>query len=340
MGAASARLGSLGVGCRADGSRVPGSGQLSDAAAVLGWGGGRPRGSVDSAITGGRAQDRPRPRLAALSPNVSSREGTGSGRGPGLLARGCQAWLPPSGPRHPVHPGAERAAHVQPSGALPRAWGDRQGPWTPPHGPTPSATACVASSGGLREMSGSLRMCGDCAVGPGGGRQVGKAAVRFRTPRPAVCPPAEVAPQRCEFQGYGIATHSPYTRWHTHPKTHLPPGVGAASPELVLFLRKRRVFVMGPLSARPWASPPSREAGSKQPTCSSHAPSTSEPRPARPGQRAAFILGRPAGVSACAGSGPQVTVGMLIPDVDGFHPAREGGRRRPEPGRLLLLCPN
>lgn len=40
MGAASARLGSLGVGCRADGSRVPGSGQLSDAAAVLGWWGG------------------------------------------------------------------------------------------------------------------------------------------------------------------------------------------------------------------------------------------------------------------------------------------------------------
>lgn len=282
MGAASARLGSLGVGCRADGSRVPGSGQLSDAAAVLGWG-GCPRGSVDSAITGGCAQDRPRPRLAALSPNVSSKEGTGSGRGPGLLARGCQAWLPPSGPRHPVHPGAERAAHVQPSGALPRAWGDRQGPWTPPHGPTPSATACVASSGGLREMLGSLRMCGDCAVGPGGGRQVGKAAVRFRTPRPAVCPPAEVAPQRCEFQGYGIATHSPYTRWHTHPKTHLPPGVGAASPELVLFLRKRRVFVMGPLSARPWASPPSREAGEQTTHLQLSRPQhlRTAPRPAR-----------------------------------------------------------
>lgn len=136
---------------------------------------------MDPPIPGGRALGPSRLSAGRTLPQRLQQEGDGVREGPRAHGRREQAWPPPSGPRCPVHPGAERAAQVQPSGALPRAWGDRQGPQTPPRGPTLSATACAAGSGGLWGTSGSLRMCGQCPVGAGGGRQVGKATVRFRT---------------------------------------------------------------------------------------------------------------------------------------------------------------
>lgn len=171
------RLGLPGAECGTDGSRGPGSGQLHAAAAAPGVGYGGVRGGAwtPPSLAGG-PQGRPGPRLGALAPTASSEKGTGSGRGPGLVAgagrpgraqAACALGLSGQPRCGPAGPCPEPGVTGRAPGRLPVA--PRQG--LPPVLPAPGALGVVGVSG----------RAADGAVGAGGGGQVGKAAERFGT---------------------------------------------------------------------------------------------------------------------------------------------------------------